>query len=204
MEEKLNLIPFVKFQKELSKKVELKKVKDFRKILAIDVAYKDSLALCIGILYDLEKEGIEKVYYKIGKVKFPYIPTFLFLREAPIILRLIEKVKERYDLILVDGHGLAHPRKAGLATVVGVISKKPTIGIGKSFLYGKFKGGIIFVGKKKVGIKFGKYYASIGSNIDFDSLKKFLERINFKYPKAMRIADRLSKEIFKKLKVKNI
>jgi len=201
MEEKLILTQAIEFQKKLSKKVKFKKVKNFRKILAIDTAYKNSLALCVGILYDLEKDEIENVYCEFDKIKFPYIPTFLFLREAPIILKILEKVKEKYDLILIDGHGLAHPRKAGLATVIGVITKKPTIGIGKSFLYGKIKKGIIFVENKKVGIKFGKYYASIGSNIDFDSLKRFLERINFEYPKVMKIADKLSKEILKRIKI---
>jgi len=201
MKEKLILTQAIEFQKKLSKKVKFKNVKSFRKILAIDTAYKNSLALCVGILYDLEKDEVENVYCEFDKIKFPYIPTFLFLREAPIILKLLKNVKERYDLILIDGHGLAHPRKAGLATVIGVIAKRPTIGIGKGFLYGKIKKGIIFVENKKVGIKFGKYYASIGSNIDFDSLKRFLERINFEYPKAMKIADRLSKQILKRIKI---
>jgi deoxyribonuclease V len=91
---------------------------------------------------------------------------------------------------------LAHPRKAGLATIIGILTGKPTIGIAKSFLYGEIKDSYILVDGEKVGIKFGKYYASIGSNIEIESLEKFLGRIGFQYPEALKIADKLSKSAF--------
>jgi len=184
---------YFKLQKALSKLVEFKKVKKIEKVLALDVAYKDDLAFCAAVLYDLKQEKVLKELLVKERVEFPYIPGLLFLREAPIMLEAIEKIDRDYDLILVDGHGLAHPRKAGLATIIGILTGKPTIGIAKSFLYGEIKDSYIFVDQQKVGIKFGKYYASIGSNIDIESLENFLKSINFKYPKALRIADKLSK-----------
>jgi len=184
---------YFKLQKALSKLVEFKKVKKIEKVLALDVAYKDDLAFCAAVLYDLKQEKVLKELLVKERVEFPYIPGLLFLREAPIMLEAIEKIDRDYDLILVDGHGLAHPRKAGLATIIGILTGKPTIGIAKSFLYGEIKDSYIFVDQQKVGIKFGRYYASIGSNIDIESLENFLKSINFKYPKALRIADKLSK-----------
>jgi deoxyribonuclease V len=184
---------YFKLQKALSKLVEFKKVKKIEKILALDVAYKDYLAFCTAVLYDLKQEKVLKELLVKDRVKLPYIPGLLFLREAPIMLEAIEKIDRDYDLILVDGHGLAHPRKAGLATIIGILTGKPTIGIAKSFLYGEIKDSYIFVDQQKVGIKFGRYYASIGSNIDIESLENFLKLINFKYPKALKIADKLSK-----------
>ena len=184
---------YFKLQKALSKLVEFKKVEKMEKILALDVAYKNDLAFCVAIIYDLEKDKVLKEVKIKEKVEFPYIPGLLFLREAPIMLKTIEKIDDEYDLILVDGQGLAHPRKAGLATIIGILTGKPTVGIAKSFLYGEVKGNYIFVDGQKVGIKFGKYYASIGSNIDINSLEKFLKKSNFQYPKALKIADKLSK-----------
>ena len=183
-------------QKKLNYFIKFEKVEKFEKILALDCAYKKDLAICAAVYYDLKKDEIIKTKIEKEEVKIPYVPTFLFIREAPIMIKNYENFKnEEIDLILVDGHGLAHPRKAGIATIIGILTEKPTIGIAKSFLYGEIKDEIIYVNNEKVGIKFGKYYASIGSNIDFDSLKKFLEIINFQYPKALEIADKLSKEI---------
>jgi deoxyribonuclease V len=184
---------YFKLQKALSKLVEFKKVKKIEKVLALDVAYKDDLAFCAAVLYDLKQEKVLKELIIKEKIDFPYIPGLLFLREAPIMLEAIEKIDRDYDLILVDGHGLAHPRKAGLATIIGILTGKPTVGIAKSFLYGEIKDSYIFVDEQKVGIKFGRYYASIGSNIDMESLEVFLKMVNFNYPKALKIADKLSK-----------
>mgnify|MGYP000222574436 CR=1 FL=1 len=184
---------YYKLQESLSKLVEFRKVEKIEKVLALDVAYKDDLAFCAAVIYDLRDEKTLKETLVKEKIDFPYIPGLLFLREAPIMLDAIERIDREYDLILVDGHGLAHPRKAGLATVIGVLTGKPTIGIAKSFLYGEVKNHYIFVDRQIVGIRFNKYYASIGSNIDVESLEKFLKMINFTYPKALKIADKLSK-----------
>ena len=189
----LNAIFFYELQKALSRLVKFKNVEKIEKVLALDVAYKDNLAFCAAVIYDINENKVLKETIIKEKVDFPYIPGLLFLREAPIMLEAIRKIDREYDLILVDGHGLAHPRKAGLATVIGVLTEKPTIGIAKSFLYGEIRDNYIFVEGQKVGIKFGKYYASIGSNIDIDSLERFLSAINFTYPKALKIADKLSK-----------
>jgi deoxyribonuclease V len=184
---------YFELQKTLSKLVEFKKVEKIEKVLAVDVAYKEDLAFCAAIIYDLKNQKILKELIVKEKVNFPYIPGLLFLREVPIMLKAIEEIDREYDLIVVDGHGLAHPRKAGLATIIGILTNKPTIGIAKSFLYGEIKDNYIFVENQKVGIKFGKYYASIGSNIDIESLENFLKRVNYEYPKFLKIADKLSK-----------
>jgi len=193
---KVNIRFYFELQKALSKLVEFKKIEKIDKVLALDVAYKSDSAYCAAIIYDLNQKKVLRELIIKEKVEFPYIPGLLFLREAPIMLEAINKIKDEYDLILVDGQGLAHPRKAGLATIIGILTGKPTIGIAKSFLYGEIKDSYILVDGEKVGIKFGKYYASIGSNIDIESLEKFLSRIGFQYPEALKIADKLSKSAF--------
>jgi deoxyribonuclease V len=81
---------------------------------------------------------VERVF-SIEQVIFPYIPTFLSFREGPAIMSAFEKLKNRPDILIVDGAGINHPRRAGIATHVGVALDVPTIGITKNLLCGSGK-----------------------------------------------------------------
>ena len=72
-----------------------------------------------------------------GNLSFPYIPGLLSFREAPVVLQALEKLRHRPDLVILDAQGQAHPRKAGLASHVGVITGLPCVGCAKSRLTGR-------------------------------------------------------------------
>ena len=83
-------------------------------------------------------EVVEKVYHT-SSVQLPYIPGLLSFREAPNVLLAYQQLRQKPDVIMVDGHGIAHPRRMGIAAHLGVLLDLPTFGVAKQKLTGTFQ-----------------------------------------------------------------
>jgi deoxyribonuclease V len=73
----------------------------------------------------------------VTTARFPYVPGLLSFREVPALMQVWESLAQKPDILVLDGHGIAHPRRLGIASHFGVITDTPTIGCGKSILVGK-------------------------------------------------------------------
>lgn len=128
------------------------------KVAGTDVSFdKRSDRFFAGVVVHEIKSELEKIeeVTVTGRVKFPYIPGLLSFREAPILLRAFRKLKTNPDVILFDGQGIAHPRNFGLASHIGLILNKPSIGCAKSLLVGEYE---------EVGNKIGAYSKLVFNN----------------------------------------
>jgi len=135
-------------QINLSKKLNLKDKKDLNKIrlvAGIDTTFTNiwenpTTAISCIVILDIKNDFKEiEVVFAEKIINFPYIPTFLAYRELPVILEAYKSLKIRPDAFLLDGMGIIHPRKMGIAAHFGIITDEISIGIGKSKLIGEFK-----------------------------------------------------------------
>ena len=138
-----NLTPrgAIREQQRLRERVALEdKFRTIRTVAGADLAFdpETDTAFAGVIVYRFpELEEIERRMAR-RKLRFPYVPGLLSFREGPILEAVFAKLRTEPDLILIDGHGLAHPRLFGIACHMGVVFDKPTIGCGKSLLVGEF------------------------------------------------------------------
>ncbi len=109
-------------------------------VAGIDVGYDNVRGLAhasiVTMLYDNLKP-LQQIQ-KFTPVDFPYIPGLLSFREIPAILVAMAELEMLPDLLMVDGQGIAHPRRMGIAAHLGVIVDIPSIGVAKSRLTGQF------------------------------------------------------------------
>jgi len=109
-----------------------------RFIAGVDISVEKARGMATGAVVVLSYPELRVVETKVvqGRLDFPYVPGLLSFRESPLTLAACESLSITPDLILVDGQGIAHPRRFGLASHLGLFLDRPTIGCAKSRLCG--------------------------------------------------------------------
>ena len=129
-------------QKNLACKVQFIPLKNKPKLIGgLDCAFSKDGKNIIAAAVVLKVPGFEVVEtrYAKRKVESPYIPGLLSFREAPVCIAAVKKLKNTPDVFIIDGQGIAHPRRLGLAAHLGLFFDRPTIGCAKSRLTGTFE-----------------------------------------------------------------
>lgn len=125
-------------QREVARRVVLCPLPRAEKIGALDVAYRDDEAVASFVLTNSQGEPFDFLLARVP-APFPYIRTYLSYRELPAYLAVLQEARRKGlwpDILLVDGNGILHPRRAGVATHLGVLLDLPTVGVAKSHLCG--------------------------------------------------------------------
>jgi deoxyribonuclease V len=193
---------------KLSKKVRL--------VAGVDVAYAGNLS--IGAVAVLEYETLNLTESRIAtcKTHFPYIPTLLSFRETAPAVLCIRKLQTNPDLFLVNGQGFAHPYHCGIASHLGLVLGKPTIGVAKSRLFGKAddsktKEDVAFLRHQgeivgaEVTTKSGAkpIYVSVGHKVSLETAIKIVRNCtrNNRIPEPIRKAHEIATEEKRKVNI---
>lgn len=198
-------------QIRLSTKIRLERIREEVNLIAgVDVAATPAcLVGCIGVF---SFPSLNLIEYSCAQASntMPYIPGFLSFRELPVILKCYKKLKHEPDLLLIDGQGIAHPRALGIASHLGIILNKPTIGCAKSHLFGAFempgsaKGSysMIMDGERKIGLvlrtreNVNPLFVSPGNLVDLEDCRKYVlaSLTKYKIPGPLRFAHKIAGE----------
>jgi len=183
-------------------------------IVGLDVAISNKReAVAAAVVLNYPDLKVVEIAIVKGKVDFPYIPGLLSFREVPLTLRACEQLRSTPDLVMVDGQGLAHPRRMGLASHLGLFLNLPTIGCAKSHLYGELQEpelefgatGNIFgdageiigaVVRTRAGVK--PLFVSVGHKIDLSTCVHWVLECcrGYRLPEPTRLAHLASQEKF--------
>lgn len=90
----------------------------------------------VALVYDREERRMVELTHAIQPVEMPYVPGFLSFREGPVVIAALRRLKHPFGVIMIDGHGYAHPRRCGIAAHISITLDQPGIGAAKSILVG--------------------------------------------------------------------
>lgn len=215
----LELLPYYELQLTYKHKVirENQLPTTIKYIAGVDVAYNDAECRMVGGIVVLDAETLEAVEQAVHdmEVTFPYVPGLFSFREVPAVKAAYEKLTIKPDLIVCDGHGIAHPMGVGMATHLGIELDIPTIGCAKKRLVGAYE-------KEQLGKERGDklslvwdneevgyvlrtqtdtnpVFVSIGHKIDIQTAIDWVLKLSPKYrlPETTRHVDHLVNHVLK-------
>ena len=176
-------------------------------IAGVDVGFVQGGDVTRAAVAVLRYPSLELVEYQIARVPtvMPYIPGFLSFRELPALLQAWQQLTSRPDLVLVDGQGIAHPRRLGVASHFGLMIDVPTIGVAKSRLCGQFlplgeelySQQALYEGDEQIGwvwrskLRCNPLFISPGNRISMESALYWVEHCmrQYRLPEPTRWAD---------------
>lgn len=179
-----------------------------RRVAGVDCAFSRDGERCLAaaVVWDLDEECVVEERLATRPLRFPYVPGLLTFREAPAVLAALRALRTRPDALMVDGHGLAHPRRFGIACHLGVLCGITSIGVAKSRLVGEHRepgperGACVPLddGGERIGTvlrtrdRVRPVYVSIGHAVDLPTAERLVLRAGagYRLPEPTRLADR--------------
>lgn len=149
------------------------------------------------------------------EVEFPYVPGYLSFREIPVLAAAWRRLRRRPDVMVLDAHGVAHPRRMGLACHAGLVFDLPTVGCAKSILVGRHEslgrergswapltdGGEVIGSAVRTRTGVRPVYVSVGHRMSLRGARSLILQLTpdgrFRFPEPIRRAHRLAGELKK-------
>ncbi|HSL92925.1 MAG TPA: deoxyribonuclease V [Candidatus Limnocylindrales bacterium] len=188
-----------------------------RLVGAADVTYigeKDIVAAAV-VVTDVATGRVVEERTAIRRTAFPYVPGFLTFREGPAVVAAWKKLSRKPDVVLFDGHGIAHPRRLGIASHIGVLLDRPSVGVAKKRLVGEYSGpgprrgdwspltheGEIVGAVVRTRDAVKPVFVSVGHRVDLPSAISLVLRLCSRYrlPDPARRAHQVTREIRRKV-----
>ncbi len=210
----------IELQKLLAKKVIREgEYPNIKYIAGCDVSFEknSSYGFAVVTVLGYPDLNVVEVSTNVGKSTMPYIPGLLSFREAPLLIDAFRKLKCTPDIAVYDGQGIAHPRRVGLASHMGIITNIPSIGCAKSLFIGRYeeldkkKGNYSSLVDKDELIGYALYtkdncrpiFVSIGHKVSLSFARDFILSCvkNHKIPEPTRLAHNYSNELRKKVNI---
>lgn len=206
----------IQLQQKLKEKVEISPLqKEVETVGGADISFdmgSDVLHAAVVILETPSLNPVARLLIS-DSITFPYIPGLLAFREMPVLIKAWEQLPIKPDVLILDGHGLAHPRRMGIATHFGIEVDHPTIGCAKSILTGthaepridKGSSTKLADGDEVIGMALrsrtnvNPVYISPGHKLSFqDAYSVVMQSLTkYKLPKTTRITHRLANKLRK-------
>ena len=204
----------MRLQEELRARVEMRdRFGPVRYVAGADLAFDPETEVAFAGVIVYRFPQLREVERRMARRKlcFPYVPGLLSFRESPVLLAALAELQTTPDLLLIDGHGYAHPRRFGIACHLGVLLDAPTIGCAKSLLVGEHaepgvragatapllhKGervGVVL--RTRDGVK--PIYVTVGHRVSLDSAVRLVRQCvdGFRIPKPTREADHYVRDL---------
>jgi deoxyribonuclease V len=197
-------------QERLRERMAIRPLSDeVRSVAGVDAAFRGKQVIGCACLFSFPALTLLEEVWALRKTTFPYIPGYLSFREAPALIAALKRLKTPPDLVLVDGQGIAHPRRMGIASHLGLLLNVPTVGCAKSRLIGRYQepgpkkgdwsplltnGEVVgAVLRTRQGVK--PLFVSPGHRITLPESIKIVQACTrtFRLPEPLRRADHLSK-----------
>ena len=186
---------------------------EIRYVAGADMAFDPETEVAFAGVIVYRFPGLEEVERRMArrKLRFPYVPGLLSFREGPVLLAAFARVETEPDLILIDGHGRAHPRRFGIACHIGILFDTPTIGCAKSRLVGEHQEPGAMAGStaplmlegERLGVvlrtrdRVRPIYVTTGHRVSLDSAVALVRQCldGFRLPKPTREADHYVRDL---------
>lgn len=194
-------------------------VKNKFRVVGCDVSYlrKNNLSIAAAVVMEIPQNKIIETSFSVIQTSFPYVPGLLAFREIPPVLNCLSNITSGVDILFAEGHGIAHPRRMGLASHLGLLLDIPTVGIAKKKLTGSFtmpsteRGSLTYLYDKENQVigtvlrsrtKVKPIFVSPGHLTDFESSTEIVQKTVSKYkmPEPLRIAHNKTRKLSKKYK----